>query len=86
MMMPQGNGNDNDDAHGLSTNTKHSRFHDDIHDDNDIEDNIDELYTNAFAFHKFEHIENHNNVYAKNIQGVNSFRISNSCVCIIQLK
>ena len=50
MMMPQGNGNDNDDAHGLSTNTKHSRFHDDIHDDNDIEDNIDELYTNAFAF------------------------------------
>ena len=40
---------------------------------NDIEGNIDELYTNAFALHKFEHIQNHDNEYAENIQGVNSF-------------
>ena len=52
---------------------KHSRFHDDTHDDNDIEDNIDELYTNAFVFCNFEHIQNHNTEYAKNMQGVNSF-------------
>ena len=41
MMITQGKGNDNYDAGGLST--KDSRFHDDIHDDNDIEDNIEEL-------------------------------------------
>ena len=46
MMMTQGKGNDNDDAGGLST--KHLRFHDDTHDDDDIEGKIDELYTNVF--------------------------------------
>ena len=61
--------NNNDNDGGLST--KHLRFHDDTHDDDDIEGKIDELYTNAF--HKFEHIQNHNNEYAQNIQGVNSF-------------
>ena len=69
MMMTQGKGNDNQDAHRLSI--KHSRFHDDTHDDNDIEDNIDDLYTNVF--HNFEHIQNHYNEYPKNTQGVNSF-------------
>ena len=82
--MTQGNINNNDNASGLST--KHSRFHDDTHDDNDIEDNIDELYTNAFPFHIFEVIQNYDNEFAQNIQGVSSFWISNSCVCIIQLK
>ena len=53
MMVTQGKGNDNDNAGGLSTNTKHSRFHDDIHDDNDIEDNIDVLCTNALLFISF---------------------------------
>ena len=72
-MVTQGKGNDNDDAGGLLTNTKHSRFHDDIHDDNDIEDNIDELYTNAFPFHNFEVIQNYDNEFAQNIQGVSSF-------------
>ena len=47
MMMTQGNSYDNDDAGGLST--KHSRFH----YDNDVKDNIDELYTNAFVLLKF---------------------------------
>ena len=70
-MVTQGKGNDNYGTGDLSTNTKHSRFHDDTHGDNDIEGNIDELYTNAL--HKFELIQNHDNEYAQNIQGVNSF-------------
>ena len=53
-MVTQGKGNDNDDAGDLSTKQNTRDF---IHDDNDIEDNIDELYTNAFAFHKFEHVD-----------------------------
>ena len=69
MMMTQGNSNSNDNAGGLSP--KHLRFYDDTHDDNDFEDNIDELYANGF--HNFEHIQNHDNEYAENIQGVNSF-------------
>ena len=51
MMMTNGNSNDNDNAGGLSK--KHLRFHDEIHDDNDIEDNIDELCTNALLFISF---------------------------------
>ena len=46
MMMTQGKDSNNDDAGGLST--KHLRFHDDTHDDDDIEGKIDELYTNVF--------------------------------------
>ena len=70
-MVTQGKGNDNDDAGDLSTKTKHSRFHDDHH--NDIDGNTDELYTNAFPFHNFEVIQNYDNEFAQNIQGVSSF-------------